>query len=71
MSNRTTRRQRPSDGHHQRCGVCRRRLHEADLCRWIAGGPEDGLYGHAACIDGVVVHLVEVHGLIYCGDHQL
>ncbi len=50
-----------------RCDVCKGSL-RGGLVRTIVGGPADGLMGHVECIDGVVAHLVEEHGLGYGGD---
>jgi hypothetical protein len=54
-----------------RCEVCEERLVEGETVRTLLGGPSSGLHGHAACIDGVIAHFVDAHGLTYAGDFEV
>ncbi len=66
------RQERRSKSRHMRdrCAVCDGSLRGGPI-RMIGGGPAAGVTGHIECIDGVVEHLVEEHGLVYLGDFQV
>ncbi len=53
------------------CGVCGEWLPGGCVVRELVGtGPDDGLYGHAKCIDRVMKRLV-AEGATYLGNFEM